>query len=179
MTHVRHYWITLALLGCFILEGSLSEWAIPQAWQTKVYIVPHLVLITVLYISMFTTRYQGLVYGLAYGFLQDLIYYGHSIGVYSFAIGLVGYAAGLSFRRATYGIVTSLVLMIFGLLLYETIVFGIYRLFLGVLHVSFEWAFLHQMLPSLLFNLLLALALYVPVRKWLEQSEAGREGEEK
>jgi rod shape-determining protein MreD len=179
VTSVRHYWIALAVLGCFVLEGTLVEWVIPPTWQTKVYVVPHLVLIAVLYISMFTNRYLGLTYGLAFGLLQDVIYYGHSIGVYSFSLGLVGYAAGLSFRRAQFGIVTSLLVALFGLLLYETMIFGIYRVFLNVIRLTMEWAFLHQMLPSTLFNLLLALALYVPARKWLEPKDAGREGEEK
>jgi rod shape-determining protein MreD len=176
---MKHYGIALIVFGCFILEGTLSEWIIPPTWQTRVYIVPHLVLIGVLYISMFRSRHVGLTYGLVFGLLQDVIYYGHAIGVYSFTLGLIGYAAGLLFRRMTFGIVTSLIFVLLGLLLYETLIFGIYRLFLNVIRVDIQWAFFHQMLPSTLFNLLLALAIYVPARKWLEQNDTNREGEEK
>jgi rod shape-determining protein MreD len=175
---MKQYWIVLIVFGCFVFEGTLFEWVIPSSWQLQVYVVPHIILIAVLYIAMFRSRYLGLMYGLVFGLLQDVIYYGHALGVYSFTLGLIGYAAGLLFRRVTFGIVTSLIFVLFGLLLYETLVFAIYRLFLNVIRVDIEWAFIHQMLPSTLFNLLLALAIYVPARKWLEPRDTTRDGEE-
>lgn len=176
---MRQALTVLILFGFFVLEGTLAEWVIPTDWQSQVYVVPHLVLIGILYISLFKNRYQGLAYGLGFGFLQDLIYYGHSIGVYSFTLGLVGYSAGLAFRRAQVGIVTSMLIVIFGNLLYETLIYGIYRLFLSVIRVDMEWSFLHLTLPSTLFNLLLALLLYLPARKWLEKSDSNREDDDK
>ncbi|WP_127588016.1 rod shape-determining protein MreD [Paenibacillus koleovorans] len=176
---MRHYWIVLIVLGAFILEGTLSEWILPESWQSRVYVVPHLVLITVLYISIFTTRYLGLTYGLAFGFLQDVVYYGHSIGVYSFSYGLVAYAVGLAFRRVQLGVLTSLFVVLLGNLFYEMLIYGVYRFFLNVIRVDFQWAFMHQMLPSVLFNLLLGLALYLPARKYLEPPENQRDNEEK
>ncbi len=40
----------------FLLEGTVLDLIIPEAWQTKVLIAPHLVLVVVLYIAYILTR---------------------------------------------------------------------------------------------------------------------------
>lgn len=177
---MQRYVISIFLFVLFLLEGTILEWIIPPVWQSKVLVAPHLVLVGVLLVALYKNRYQALAYGLAFGFLQDFIYYGHALGVYSFSMGLVGYVAGLTFRLPYQGLFTSLVVVMLGSFAYDTTVYGIYRFFLGVIRLDFQWTFLHQMLPSMLFNALIALLMYVPARKWLEKvAEGKRESEEK
>lgn len=176
---MQRYWISLALFALFVVEGTLMEWLLPPVWQSRVLVSPHFVLVGVLFVALFQSRYQALAFGLAFGFLQDFIYYGHALGVHSFSMGLAGYAVGLAFRGTTRGIVASLFAVVFGTFGYDALVFGIYRLFLGVVRLDFQWTFLHQMLPSTLFNTLVALILYVPARKWLDAAEGNRETDEK
>ncbi|MNW10469.1 hypothetical protein D3C71_2076970 [compost metagenome] len=64
-------------------------------------------------------------------------------------------------------IVISMFVIGSGHLFYDLVLYGINRLF-RVTNVPFEWVFLHQMLPSMLINLLFALAIYVPVRRMFE-----------
>lgn len=169
---MKKYAVWLLLFGLFLLEGTLLEWLIPAYWQTQIYVVPHFSLVVILYISVFVNRYYGLGTGLAYGFLQDIIYYGHALGVYSFAMGIAGYAVGLIVRRGPQQLFPSLQLMILGLILYDLMVYGIYRYFLRVASVEFQWMLMHQLLPSLFVNLLFALAVYVPLRNLLEHMSA-------
>jgi len=175
---MRRYLIFVILFVLFLLEGTVVQWLIPPVWKSSVLVVPHLVLVGVLYTSLFKSRYQGLAYGLGFGMLQDFIYYGHALGVYSFSIGLVAYVMGLAFRSSTRGIVVSLLAVTIGSFAYDSLVYGIYRLFLGVIQIGYRWTFLHEILPSMLFNALIALLLYMPIRKWLEDAE-DRESEEK
>lgn len=176
---MRRYLIFLILFGLFLLEGTVVQWIIPPVWKSSVLVVPHLVLVAVLFTSLFKSRYQGLAYGLGFGMLQDFIYYGHALGVYSFSMGIVGYVFGLVFRSSARGIVISLMAAVLGSFAYDSLVYGIYRLFLGVITIDYQWTFLHEILPSMLFNALIALLLYMPMRKWLEAAEADREPEEK
>ncbi len=164
--HRKIVWGVIFLL--FLLEGSLLPWMIPSAWRGNVSVTPHLVLVAIIYVSIYLNRYSALIFGLFFGFLQDFVYYGHMIGVYAFSLGLTGYLCGLFFGRSHIHILPSMLLMAFGNLLYEAAVYGCYRLF-NVINSPFEWAFTHQMLPSILFNLLLALLIYVPVRKLFEK----------
>lgn len=176
---MRRYLIFLILLVMFLLEGTVVQWIIPTAWQTRVLVAPHLVLVVVLYVSLFKSRYQGLAYGIGFGLLQDFIYYGHALGVYSFSMGLVGYVFGLLFRFSARGIVISLMAAALGSFAYDSLVYGIYRVFLRVIPIDYQWTFLHQILPSMLLNALVALLLYMPIRKWADYLEADREKEEK
>ncbi|TMV52919.1 rod shape-determining protein MreD [Paenibacillus mesophilus] len=176
---MRRYRIFLGLFILFLLEGTIFSWIIPPVWQSTVLVAPHLVLAGVIFIAIYRSRYQGLVYGLAFGLLQDFIYYGHALGVYSFSMGLVGYLVGLAFRPSSRGIFISLLAAMLGFFAYDSLVYGIYRVFLGVVHIGYEWTFLNQILPSMLFNALIALLIYMPARKWLEDADADREPEEK
>ncbi|GAA3408334.1 rod shape-determining protein MreD [Paenibacillus hodogayensis] len=176
---MRRYRIFLILFALFLLEGTILQWLIPAAWRSSALVAPHLVLVGVIFTSLFKNRYQGLAYGLGFGMLQDLIYYGHALGIYSFSMGLVGYLFGSAFRFSTRGIVISLIAAMLGSFLYDSLVFGIYHLFLSIVQTGYQWMFLHGILPSMLFNALIALLLYMPMRKWLEDDEADRESEEK
>lgn len=175
---MRRFAVFLGLLLLFLLEGTLMEWVIPDSWQNRVMIAPHLVLTGVVLAAIFINRYQGLAYALFFGFLQDFIYYGHALGVYSFCMGLVGYLSGSLLRRAHKGIAVSLMAVAIASLAYDSLLYAIYYFFLRVTTVDFEWMFLHFILPSMLFNTLLATLLYVPARKWLEFSVISRETEE-
>jgi rod shape-determining protein MreD len=165
---MKKYGIWLILVALFLLEGTALKWMIPPEWQTKIYVIPHFSLVIILYISIFINRYYGLFGGLIYGFLQDVIYYGHALGVYSFAMGLTGYAIGLIVRRSPQQLFVATTLIMLGNILYDFLLYGVYRFFLGVTNIGVEWLITHQILPSLFINLLFTLAVYVPVRQLLE-----------
>jgi rod shape-determining protein MreD len=169
--------LALLLFFIFLLEGTVLKWIIPDVWQTQVAVAPHFTLIVILFISLFLNRHWGLAYGLIYGMLHDIVYYGPMIGTYSFTMGLVGYAVGLMPMRSTGSIVSSMVAIIFGSLLFEWTLYGIYFVF-QITHVGVQWIFLHQMLPSILINLLFALLIYVPIRKLLEGISISQEHDE-
>jgi rod shape-determining protein MreD len=164
---VKRNWLWLILTGLFILEGTLLQWMIPSIWQSKVYVAPHFILVIVLYIGLYVNRHTALLYGLIFGFLQDMLYYSPMLGPISFAMGLTGYLAGLTHRRLYSNILVSMLVIALGNLFFESIIYGLYRLF-QITHLDLQWAFFHQMLPSMLINLLFALLVYVPVRKLFE-----------
>lgn len=174
---MQRYRIFFLLFALFLLEGTIIEWIIPPVWQSSVLVSPHLVLVGVLFVTIHKNRHYGLAFGLGFGFLQDFIYYGHALGVYSFSMGLVGYLLGLLFRTPLPGLFVYLLTVMIGSFMYDSLVYGIYRFFLGVVQVGYEWTFLHQVLPSLLFNVCVALLVYIPARKWLDDADGEREAE--
>ncbi|WP_409341658.1 rod shape-determining protein MreD [Paenibacillus sp. MBLB4367] len=164
---MRQHWLIALLFLVFLLEGTVLQLLVPVVWQTKVTVSPQLILLAVLYISVFLGRHRGVVYGLGFGLLHDIVYYGPMIGTYSFGLGFCAYLVGWLAQRTRGGIFSSLLLIAIGNLVFLWIHYGIYRIF-QITHNDVEQTFLYQMVPSLLVDLLIALAIYVPMRKLLE-----------
>ncbi|MNI44862.1 Rod shape-determining protein MreD [compost metagenome] len=163
----RHLiWILMLII--FILEGTIVSWIIPSSWQSLVYVSPHFNLVFILFIGLYIHRHTALIYGLLFGLLHDFIYYGHMLGIYSFGMGIIGYVAGLMQRKQSNMIFYNLLIIGLGQLLFEFINYGLNRLF-SIINTDFQFAFTHYMLPSVLFNLLFALAIYVPMRKLMDK----------
>lgn len=166
---MRQWMLILLLFGLFILEGTVLKWIIPSVWQGNVAVSTHFTLVVVLFIGLYLNRHWALAYGLGFGLLQDVVYYGPTmIGTYSFAMGVLGYLAGLVSMRSRSSMLYSMFVVTFGNFMFEAIIYGLYRLF-QITRDTPQWMFFHIMLPSVLINLLFALLVYVPLRKWLEE----------
>lgn len=164
---MQRYGYVLTLFLLFLLEGTLAKWMIPSAWQSDVVVAPHLVLIMVLYISVYSGRRQGLFYGFGFGLLHDIVYYGPMIGPYTITMAASAYLTGLIASRSRGQILTTLFFLVVGNLLFEWMIYGIYWIY-KVTHTDVDWVFSRLILPSVLFNLLFALAVYLPVRKLMD-----------
>lgn len=175
MKQINLIWLSLILL--FLIETTIMHWLIPSSWQEHASISPRFVFTVIIFIALYARRYFALILGLVFGLLHDVIFYGHMIGPYSFSMGLTGYLTGLIFGRTHIRLVFTLLIMVIANLFFEFIIYGLYRIF-RVVDESFGWAILHHILPSLLFNLLFALIIYIPIRYWLEKMESQREHEE-
>ncbi|MEI7025240.1 rod shape-determining protein MreD [Paenibacillus sp. y28] len=164
---MKRHLLWILLLGLLLVEGTVLKWLIPVSWQSHIYVEPHFVLAVVMFIGMYLNRHAGLVYGLIFGFMMDLLYYGHALGVLSFCMGLCGYAAGLMSRgpQQLFGVIFVMTL---GNVVFDTLQYGVYRFFLRVTTIPFEWTFVYKIVPSMLLNLTFALLIYIPMRKWLE-----------
>lgn len=162
------------LILIFLLEGTMIPWLIPEVWSAHIQLAPHFIVVSILYMAIFMKRYYALVFGLIFGMLQDIIYYGHMIGLQSFSMGLTGYLIGLIFRNAHLSMFSALSTIFLGVFTYEGIVYALYRLF-RIVEFSFGWAFMQIILPSLIINLLFALLIYIPSRNYLEGIESKRQ----
>lgn len=169
---MRQWMLSLLLVSLFLLEGTVLKWIVPSVWQGNVAVSTHFTLIVVLFSGLYLNRHLALAYGLLIGLLYDIVYYGPTmIGTYSFAMGIIGYLAGLVSFRSRSSMVYSMFVITVGNFLFEAIIYGLYRLF-QITRDTPQWMFFHIMLPSVLINLLFALLVYVPLRKWLEDMAA-------
>lgn len=171
MMGMNRFLLPLTVFFLFLLEGTVLDLIIPASWHKDVIVAPHLVLVAVLYIGVFRNRKLALLYGAVFGMLHDIVYYGPMLGPYIFGLAVCGYLAGFIHRRIHQNLIFSISVIFLGSTLFELILFGIYKVF-GFVTIPLEWALVHQMLPSILVNLLFALIIYIPARKWLENLEA-------
>ncbi|MCL6456480.1 MAG: rod shape-determining protein MreD [Gorillibacterium sp.] len=161
--------IISSMLLLFIIEGTWMNWLIPAAWQTGVIVSPHLVMIVIIFIGIYWDPRAGLLFGLGFGLLHDIVFYGPMIGTYCMGFGLVGYAAGLFPFRSQSNILTTLFIVAIGEFSFEWLIYGIYRL-MAVVQTSPQRIFLFHIMPSILINLFVALILYIPLRRLFERA---------
>lgn len=169
--------IGLSLFLLFLLETTVFHWLIPLGWKENIHISPHFVLIVILFIALYSHRHFALFLGLIFGLLQDIVFYGFMIGPYAFGMGLVVYLTGFVFNRSNINFLSAIPIIMLASFCFELIKYGIYRLF-GLIEISLSWNLMYQILPSLLFNLLFALAIYIPVRYLIDKMEQNRDEEE-
>jgi len=165
---MRRSLLVIVMLLIFLIEGTWMNWLIPADWQSRILVAPHLVLIVILFIGIYWNRHNGLLFGLGFGFLHDIVFYGPMLGTFCLGYGLAGYAAGLFPFRNERNVLTTLFIVAAGNFGFEWLIYGIYRL-MDVIHTSPEWSFLHHILPSIAANLLVAIVFYVPLRKLMER----------
>jgi rod shape-determining protein MreD len=152
---------TMALL---VIENSVVPWLVPSAWSER--LLPHLCFIMVLFVAGFGGRHKAFMFGLGFGLLQDILAYGHLIGPYGFGMGLIGYLAGLVTERKNLTIGFFVWIVLVGGILLDTIVYLIYKLF-RITDLQYTFVLYWQVVPTAILQLLIALLLYVPVRRYL------------
>lgn len=161
----RQHVLILLLFLLFILQGTIGFWLTPSSLQGE--INPNFVFVAILFATMYHHRHTGLVLGLVFGMLHDVVFYGEMIGTYSFAMGVSAYVMGLIFKTPRAPLPVMMTVVILGSLLLDSMLFGIYKLF-RINPDSYNWALLNNMLPNLLIHFAFALIIYVPLRKQFE-----------
>jgi rod shape-determining protein MreD len=163
------------MVALFMVESTLMPWVIPEVWSTR--LVTHFTFVFILYSALYTSRHAGLLLGLAFGLLQDIVFYGHLLGVHAFAMGLCGYLAGLLLERRRAPMMMALSVIGMTCLLYDAVVFMIYRVF-ELTQEMYAYALIQYMMPSLFLQLGFALLVYIPARRWFEGTGTGKAQEE-
>lgn len=163
---MKNRYIAYVILLFFLFEGTLLIWMLPAEWRTKYMLAPHLVFVVILYLSIFRHRHLGLLFGLIFGLMQDIVYESPMIGAHGFSMALIAYTAGAAAKRLKLSLTSTFLLVSASLVSYDLLVFSLYRLF-RVTGIPYSVAITQHVTLSLLFNLLFAVLIYVPARKWL------------
>lgn len=156
--------IPLAVL-LFIVESTIMPWIIPESWHGRA--APHFVFVAALYAGLYAGRHEALLFGLGFGLLRDVVFYGHMLGVHTLLMSVFAYLTGLLFERRRCTMLAALAIVGLACFLYDSAAYGIYSLF-RVADEPFEFVLVHSVAPSLFLQVGFALAVYVPARKLFE-----------
>lgn len=174
---MKNRYAFIIFLALFLLEGSLIvPWILPSGWLSKMYLAPHFTLVALLVFAMQRSRYVGLLYGFAIGLLQDVVYGGPMVGPHAFLMAFAVYGAGYAARRIKLSMASTLFIISLSLLFYDFAIYAIYDLF-RIASLSLAELAARMLAPSLLFNLLFAVLIYVPARKLFERKAETRDEE--
>lgn len=163
----------LFLLLLFVIEGTWLQWMVPDVWGADWTFVPASSLIVVMLVSIYFGPHQGILYGALLGLMYDLAF-GHIIGSYVFSVAFIAYFSGQFMQQFQRHSFLILVTVTAGIVLHILIIYGLYTLF-GVTWFPFRWMVFRLLLPSVLFNLLFAIILLRPIKRWFTKMGANVE----
>ncbi|WP_301171141.1 rod shape-determining protein MreD [Brevibacillus nitrificans] len=167
---MQRFILTLTILVLFLLEGTVVQVIATATWGLSWMTVPRFALVCCILISMFMGRREGLYYGLAFGFLQDVLF-GQVIGIYTMSMMVASYFAGLIvllFQRGFGMVFVTSALILFG---HEWLLYSLFRLFSAAPY-DVQWMLNRQILPSVILNLVVTLLIYVPIMRMCNKIQA-------
>ncbi|SDW26150.1 rod shape-determining protein MreD [Marininema mesophilum] len=152
-------WILIGFLSfLFLLDGTILPPFLPQDWGSDVVLIPQLVVSGIIILSLYRGRRIGLLYGFFFGLFYDLAY-GGAVGIYAFSTASIGYIAGQISRQFVSGPIMALLTTGIGQAIHLSMVYGWVRLF-QLTQVGINDAFIYRIIPSILFNTLIAFPIY-------------------
>src|SRR5690625_354006 len=165
---MKRLYLPLILLLFVVLEGVALDLLPIQLLNTKTLIVPHWVLIILIFIVIFydlEDTYYSILYGIIFGLLIDIVYTG-ILGIYMFSYGFGIYLIHelKKFVHTNFYMVT--IIGIIGLILADIFIHTMYSM-IGYADVLWSEYILFRLVPTILANLIILIVLYPFLKKWL------------
>lgn len=154
----------LFLFFLFVLEGTWFQWIVPDVWGADWTFIPLLSLVVIIMVSVYFGPTHGIVYGALFGLMHDLTF-GHMVGGYLFSFAVVAYFSGHFIRQFHQHNVLVILTVLVGVIVQIMTVYGLYKLF-NVTHMDLKWMFYHHLIPSALINVIFAIVLLRPLKRW-------------
>ncbi len=146
------------LLFLFLIQGSVLQLLLPQAWGSSFVVIPQLVLSGIVMLSMYRDEQEVYLFGFGFGLLHDIIY-GPALGISALSTTFTAYVAVLISRyfppHPGTGGLTNLIVQFIHLI----IIYGWLCLF-DFTQMSFFPAFSYHIIPSVLFNFVCGIPIY-------------------
>lgn len=158
--------LPLIISFCFIFESVFVELLPEQFFYNTRILVPHFLIVAIMFTAIYGTKKIGLLYGFIFGLLFDIVYT-EIIGIYLFLIPLVVYIISWIMKRLQSNIVLVSLIALVGVALLE---FGVYGMNLIIGHTSMGvTSFVdNRLVPTLLLNAIFIVLVAFPLKKYLE-----------
>jgi rod shape-determining protein MreD len=129
--------------------------------------VPHLLVIALIFLTIYGNRNLGIMYGFIFGILYDVIYI-EIIGIYLFALPLLCYIVSKIMKVLQTNLLIVTLVTLFGIALLEVVVYEM-NFILYQTTMDFSRMAKLRLLPTILLNLLFTLILALPLKKQFEK----------
>ncbi|TLS39244.1 rod shape-determining protein MreD [Pseudalkalibacillus caeni] len=146
----------------FILEGTVMQVFAPEQYGMEISLIPRFALAIILLASIVISPGYGVLYGIVFGLLNDLVY-SDLIGIYMFSMGLIAYIIGYISKIFHINIFVALVLSLLGISMLEFLVYEFFLL-LDRTTLPFDSFLYDRFLPTLVLNGVFVLLIYYPIR---------------
>lgn len=167
---LKHVKLFLFLFFLFIIQGTVMTVFSPEWFGYQIAMIPHFVMVVVIYIAIFVNRGLALKYGIIFGLMIDLIYTS-VLGVYGFGIGLTVYLISYLSKVFHMNLIVVLFVCMVGVSLLECEVYGIYSL-IGLAKQPFLSFVEGRLPPTAILNGVFSIIVFYPLRRYLLTMDA-------
>jgi rod shape-determining protein MreD len=163
---VKKYLLPVLIAFCFILESLFVELWPASLFQSKWIIVPHFLMVLIVFVTIYAGKKYGILYGFLFGLLFDVVYT-EIIGIYLFMIPLIAYIIAWVMKILQSNIFVTSFVSLFGVALLEL---GVYEMnfLIQLTDMNFSDYVNLRLFPTLLLNLIFIMIIAFPLKKYLE-----------
>lgn len=163
---MRKAFLPLIISLCFLLESIFVELMTIESLVSKRIIVPHFLIVSIIFTTIYGNRKHGLMYGFIFGLLFDVVYT-EVIGIYLFMLPLVAYITSWIMKVLQSNIVMVSLVALLGVSLLEL---GVYEMnfIIDRTDMAFSSFVDIRLLPTLILNLIFIVLFALPLKKYLE-----------
>ncbi len=159
------------LLPALIAFSFISESLFVELWPAGLFqgrwiIVPHFLIVLIVFVTIYVGKKQGVLYGFLFGLLFDVVYT-EIIGIYLFMIPLIAYIIAWVMKILQSNIFVTSFVSLFGVALLEL---GVYEMnfLIQLTDMGFSDYMNLRLFPTLLLNLIFIMIIAFPLKKYLE-----------
>lgn len=152
---------------CFLLESLFVELWPADLFHGNWIIVPHFLMVLILFVTIYVGKKQGILYGFLFGLLFDIVYT-EIIGIYLFMIPLIAYIIAWIMKILQSNLFVSSFVALFGVALLEL---GVYEMnfLIQLTDMSISDYVNMRLWPTLIMNLIFIIITAFPLKKYLEK----------
>ncbi|PKG21697.1 rod shape-determining protein MreD [Niallia nealsonii] len=169
---MRKYLVVALLVGIFVLESIFVELLPAEIFNSNRILIPHFLLIGIIFLAVFGNRNIGILYGFVFGILFDIIYT-EILGIYFFMFPFVVYICSKIMKVFHNNIVVVSIVSLIGISMLEIIV---YEMILIIHLTSMDFSsFLNlRLFPTLILNAAFLVIVAYPFKRFFEKYAAER-----
>lgn len=164
---MRKFLLPLLFIFIFILESTFVQLMPTEIFNGDRIIVPHFLIIAILFLTLYGDRNLGIIYGFSFGLLFDVVYT-EIIGIYLFLFPLISYLCSKVMRILQTNIVVVSVISVLGVTLLEL---GVYEMnfLINKTEMGFPFYAEFRLLPTVILNLAFTIMFAYPLKRLFEK----------
>lgn len=168
---MRRVLLPVLFVAFFLLESLFVELLPGEYFDSDQIFVPRILMIAILFLTIYGGKTHGIVYGFIFGLLFDVVYT-EVIGIYLFMFPLIAYLTAMLMKVLQANILISTIVTVLGIILLEL---GVYELnfLIHITDMPFSMFAEHRLFPTAILNLAFTLVLAFPLKrhfeKWAEE----------
>lgn len=156
----------LLFLLMLIFESLFVQFLPGNLFQGEKIVVPHFLIITLIFFTIYGNQKLGIIYGFVFGLLFDTFYTG-ILGIYLFLFPLTAYIIVKIMKIVQNNIFTVSFFSLIGVVFLEVVVYEIYNI-IGVTTMSFSSFFSIRLIPTLFLNAVFTVIAAYPLKRYFE-----------
>jgi rod shape-determining protein MreD len=167
---VKKFLLPFVLLFIFVFESIFVGMLPERLLNRDLILVPHFLLIVILFLTVFGDKKRGIIYAFIFGLLFDVVYT-EVIGINLFMFPVIAYIVGNLMRILQSNIIVATITSIFGIALLELGVYELYYL-LNITSMNFSTFGEIRLIPTLILNCIFAILFAYPLKRQSEKYAA-------